>query len=513
MLRLSKFASIFLNSVVALVLVASASYAEGVIDLPNSDAVPAEEPLILSLRDLNPSIAYWVTLVPAGTPDGRWDEYSYIEDAQQAEVTFAGVPAGQYELRLHDRASGYELYDRVAVTVMDGSQAEESDAQPVAEDAVAATWQDLHGRYSGVTQVDYLGYVELDLTVVEGGALFDYTVRRRTCVTALLDPDAEGYRAAEPYSTRNACYDGTAVAIRSLSDEGATLDVKIDGSAFTFVLPLVQGPLPDAVGPIEGAKDLRGFTASMTGADFEALAVELGYKLHDGPIRGAPTLGRDDGLNHRILSAYKLVEDTDRARDVILIRLQSYDVKDFTERYATASREERRAAILDSPGLFVVRWQSFPDGEQPSGRRVDESLRAKYGEPSVVKDANRGPGASDYAWHASPDDGKRHETPEACAIERHNGFGSMQLQAPVGVLRMNTGPATAFISAQPSCGVSVYAASSTDNLEASTRLTMIAIDHRAYLNELWTQTEGRVRATVEELAQARAQSDGVDPDL
>lgn len=83
------------------------------------------------ISGLHPDIRYWVTFVPASEPLGTWAQYHYIQSQTEAEVTFNPVANGAYQLRLHDRAPGYELYLTQDATVQ-GNVAPPPEPAPLA---------------------------------------------------------------------------------------------------------------------------------------------------------------------------------------------------------------------------------------------------------------------------------------------------------------------------------------------------------------------------------------------
>jgi hypothetical protein len=60
----------------------------------------------------------WVSVVPAGSPDTRYDSgrWRYTADPPAGSFTVMGLPAGEYEARLY-RDSGYTVIDRVRFRV------------------------------------------------------------------------------------------------------------------------------------------------------------------------------------------------------------------------------------------------------------------------------------------------------------------------------------------------------------------------------------------------------------
>ncbi len=77
----------------------------------------ADKPTVVNLSGLDRGREYWITLIPADAEIGTWAEFKYIKRKDKRQVRFKPVPGGAYELRLHDRAEGYPLYLKQAVTM------------------------------------------------------------------------------------------------------------------------------------------------------------------------------------------------------------------------------------------------------------------------------------------------------------------------------------------------------------------------------------------------------------
>lgn len=87
------------------------------VDFLVPNPVPIYTPIEASVSGLEPKLAYWVTIVPQGTPDGRWEKWQDLRDTQSQSIRFDGYEPGAYELRVHDYRSGYELLARAPFSV------------------------------------------------------------------------------------------------------------------------------------------------------------------------------------------------------------------------------------------------------------------------------------------------------------------------------------------------------------------------------------------------------------
>lgn len=95
----------------------------------------------VKISGLDPAIRYWLTLIPASEPMGKWAQYHYFANQTEAEVTFDPVAGGEYQLRLHDRRKGYALYLSQDISVAGG--------EPLVAPATTATPADTLPKFTG----------------------------------------------------------------------------------------------------------------------------------------------------------------------------------------------------------------------------------------------------------------------------------------------------------------------------------------------------------------------------
>jgi len=96
-----------------------AASANGVSLSASKPAYAAGEAIVVSFSGLAGDDTDWLTLVEADRSDGEYGEYFYTDGASSGTATFAGVPAGDWELRLYFDwpAGGYEVQKRLKITV------------------------------------------------------------------------------------------------------------------------------------------------------------------------------------------------------------------------------------------------------------------------------------------------------------------------------------------------------------------------------------------------------------
>ncbi|MDU9003097.1 hypothetical protein [Sedimentitalea todarodis] len=78
------------------------------------------EPVRVSLTGLNPDpgVTYWITLIEADEPVGRWRSFHYITGQSEADVVFEKQPRSRnLELRLHQKMQGEPLLSVLSVNV------------------------------------------------------------------------------------------------------------------------------------------------------------------------------------------------------------------------------------------------------------------------------------------------------------------------------------------------------------------------------------------------------------
>jgi len=105
----------------ALLLLTCVLYSSGAfaaVRLVNPSYQP-NEPITVIFENLPGNKQDWITLIPKGTPDNQYGEWFYTGGARSGRHTFAGKPAGQYEIRVYHNwpAGGYTVRERLSFSV------------------------------------------------------------------------------------------------------------------------------------------------------------------------------------------------------------------------------------------------------------------------------------------------------------------------------------------------------------------------------------------------------------
>ncbi len=98
-------------------LVPLSALAEPTLTAPTEGT--AGDTFTVQVSGLDPTVGYWVTLLPQEARIGTWDKYVYIENGAQAEVSISATTAtpGAFEFRLHDKIEPYPLYAAAPITL------------------------------------------------------------------------------------------------------------------------------------------------------------------------------------------------------------------------------------------------------------------------------------------------------------------------------------------------------------------------------------------------------------
>ncbi len=119
------------RSIAILVILGTLAFASATPAAPVLQHAPATEnaEIRVSVSELAPDRSYWATIVPIDAAPGAYDEFLHVAGAETAELGFAGLPAGVYEIRLHARGDADPLVARLRLdlTTDAESAAPESD--------------------------------------------------------------------------------------------------------------------------------------------------------------------------------------------------------------------------------------------------------------------------------------------------------------------------------------------------------------------------------------------------
>jgi hypothetical protein len=79
----------------------------------------ARERVVVEFTGFPGNARDWVTVVPASTPTDRYAQWEYTSGKREGDLSFAGLPAGEYEARAYFNwpAGGYSVRARYAFTV------------------------------------------------------------------------------------------------------------------------------------------------------------------------------------------------------------------------------------------------------------------------------------------------------------------------------------------------------------------------------------------------------------
>ncbi|MBD2364996.1 hypothetical protein H6G36_28190 [Anabaena minutissima FACHB-250] len=79
------------------------------------------EPITVEFAGLPGHKTDWITIVGAAVPDNTYDEWYYTDGKQSGYMSFKGLPAGNYEVRVYFNWSqgAYVVQDRYKFSVSD----------------------------------------------------------------------------------------------------------------------------------------------------------------------------------------------------------------------------------------------------------------------------------------------------------------------------------------------------------------------------------------------------------
>jgi hypothetical protein len=85
----------------------------------STDSVVANKPFEVAWVNTPGNQQDWITLVPVGTPDNRWGQWTYLKNRTAGSYKFSAPKSGDYEVRLYYDwpAGGFEVIERLRVSV------------------------------------------------------------------------------------------------------------------------------------------------------------------------------------------------------------------------------------------------------------------------------------------------------------------------------------------------------------------------------------------------------------
>ena len=244
------------------------------------DAAP-DTPITVVANGLEPARSYWITIVPEHAEPGSYEEFHYVEAMAETRLDFTGLPAGDYEIRLHRSGDGDPMVARLALSL--GEVAAESAAGPTASTRAFAAAHGLNGDWTGsYTCAD--GSADVTLTLWMGAHEGSYQGRMRATLRDGPDAGAMGeWPAYAQHSPRHGTvglgfeaplaeprpqYQMAGLREAALSEEGT----RIEGGSFVrhgctdFSLTRMPIPEPEAAAEAARAMTQRGFFGNWTGA-------------------------------------------------------------------------------------------------------------------------------------------------------------------------------------------------------------------------------------------------------
>jgi hypothetical protein len=107
------------REVVARLAVTVVSTATGPPALALAGEAPrASQPILVRFSNLPGDPSDWISVVKAGAPDTRWDDWTYTRGKTEGEITLKGQPAGDYELRVYTERPKREVLVRLPLTIL-----------------------------------------------------------------------------------------------------------------------------------------------------------------------------------------------------------------------------------------------------------------------------------------------------------------------------------------------------------------------------------------------------------
>jgi hypothetical protein len=307
----------------------------------------------------------FITIVPSGAPEGRYDAYAYTT---KTPVTLkAPQQPGSYELRYLAAASPYPTLARVSITIVDATATLTAPASVPAGQEFAVQWTGPNNER------DFIGLVKADAAEGTYAGPYDYT-RKGTPLT-LRAPDAAGeyelrYMMADtPYRTLGRTrvqVTGTAatLSVPASVAAGATFPVQWQGpdnprdfitivpagtparEYETYVYTSAGNPASIAAPEVAGAYEVRYLTAQ-TYATLATAAITV------TPVTA--TLEAPASAPARA-SVTVTWEGPGNATDYVIL-LPVGAANDASGSYAYVSRgKELRIATPDTPGEYELRY-------------------------------------------------------------------------------------------------------------------------------------------------------------
>jgi len=85
----------------------------------SAEVVTTGSPFVLSWSNTPGNQKDWVTVVPVGTPDDLWGQWTYTKGKSSGSFTLSGLSAGDYEARLYYNwpAGKFKVIERLRFTV------------------------------------------------------------------------------------------------------------------------------------------------------------------------------------------------------------------------------------------------------------------------------------------------------------------------------------------------------------------------------------------------------------